>query len=205
MHFTWLGGSTIKIQTKPLDKDVVIVVDPYKPKVGPFPRSLAPQIALFSRGEKGSITLSGAPFTLSTPGECETSGVLMSATQGHELGQTLLRIDAEGMSVGHLGMANKAITNAQLETLSGIDILCVPVGGDECYDAEAAVKAVNAIEPRVVIPMAFKSENNPKAADVKTFLKEIGAKAGDPEAKVIIKKRDLPQEETRVIVLSKSS
>lgn len=203
MHFSWLGSTAIKIQAKPFDKDVTIVIDPYKPKAGSFPRSLAPDIALFTKEQKGSVTLSGNPFVLEHPGECETNGVLVTAAQGHEPGSTLLRIDVEGISVGHLGCAKKELTNNQLAVLSGVDILCVPVGNGECYDAEQAVKAVNAIEPRIVIPIAFKSDNDPKAKDIKNFLKVMGATSSTPEKKVIIKKRDLPQDETKVVVLGK--
>lgn len=203
MHISWLGGSTIKIQSKPFDKDVVVIVDPYKPEKGNFPRSLTPHIALYTRGEDNSVTLSGNPFVLSIPGECETNGVLMTAVEGHETGEILIRIDTEGVSVGHLGQIKKQLTNDQLETLSGVDVLCVPVGGGDMYDAEAASKAVNAIEPRVVIPMAYQSDNNPEADKLENFLKEMGIIKNEPEKKVIIKKKDLPQDETSVVVLAK--
>ncbi len=90
-----------------------------------------------------------------------------------------------------------------MEVVSGVDVLFVPVGGEECYDAETAVKMVNEIEPRIIIPMAFKSENDPTAADVSAFIKAIGLKAEEPQSKVIVKKKDLPQEEMKVIVLEK--
>jgi L-ascorbate metabolism protein UlaG (beta-lactamase superfamily) len=203
MHISWLGNTAIKLQTKPFDKDVVVVIDPYRPAVGEFPRSLMPDIGLYTRGENGSITLSGKPFVLSNPGECETKGVLITAVQGHEPNQVMLRLDAEQLSLGHVGFTNKQLTDKQLEVLNGVDILFVPVGNGESYDAEAAAKVVNAIEPRVVIPMAFKCDNDPKAKSVDEFLKEMGVASGPVEKKVIIKKKDLPQEDTQVIVLGK--
>jgi L-ascorbate metabolism protein UlaG (beta-lactamase superfamily) len=203
MHFSWLGSTAVKIQAKPFETDVTIVIDPYQPSTGSFPRSLAPDIAIFTRGEKDAITLSGSPFVLATPGECETKGVLITAPQGHTAESIMTRIDAEGMSVGHLGLTNKELTEKQLETISGVDILMLPVGGGEGYTAEQAAKIINTVEPRVVIPIAFQSKNDPKAADVKLFLKEMGAKEQVGEKKVIIKKKDLPQEETNVVVLSK--
>lgn len=203
MHLSWLGRTAVKIQVKPADKDVVVVIDPYRPDKGIFPRSLAPDIGLYTREEKDSITLSGNPFILSTPGECETKGVLITAVAGHEPGTVMLRLDAEGLSVGHLGLAKKPLTDQQLEALADVDILFVPVGNNDSYDAEAAAKAVNQIEPRLVIPMAFKSDNDPQAKPVNDFLKEMGVSNGGAEKKVIIKKKDLPQEETQVIVLAK--
>ena len=203
MHISWLGNTAIKLQAKPFDKDIVVVIDPYKQTTGTFPRSLAPDIGLYTRGEKDSITLSGEPFVLACPGEIENKGILVTSVQGHEKNEVMFRVDAEQISVGHLGLAQKPLTDAQLEVLSGVDVLIVPVGNGDSYDAEMAVKAVNTIEPRIVIPMGFKSDNDPKAKSIDDFLKEIGAGAITPEKKAIIKKKDLPQEETQVIVLSK--
>jgi len=193
----------MKIQVKPFDKDITIVIDPYKHKTGTSPRSLAPDIALFTRTQKDSVTLSGSPFILDAPGEIETGGVLVTSAQGHTQESTVVRVDAEHMSVGHLGLIHKQPTDKQLEVLSGVDILCIPVGGKDVYEPEQASRAISAIEPRVVIPIAYKSDNDPKAGTVESFLKEIGLKADKPEKKVIIKKKDLPQEDMMVIVLSK--
>lgn len=204
MHLSWLGNTAVRIQAKPFDKDVDIVIDPYRPKFGEFPRNLSTDIGLYTRGLENSITLSGNPFILDTPGECETKGVLVTAVHGHDAEHIMFRLDAEQLSMAHLGLTDKTLTDQQLEALSDVDILFVPVGGKNCYDAEAAAKAVNAIEPRIVIPIAYKSENNPDAEPVEKFLKEMGV-AGKvhPEKKAIIKKKILPQEETQVILLSK--
>lgn len=204
MHISWLGGTTIRIQTKPFDKDVDIVIDPYRPKAGDFPRNLSTNIGLFTRGIENSITLSGNPFILDTPGECETKGVLVTAVPGQEPGSIMFRLDTKQLSMAHLGLTDKPLNDSQIEALSDVDILLVPVGGKNCYDAEGAAKAVNAIEPRIVIPIAYKSDNDPGAEPVEKFLKEMGV-AGkiQPEKKAIIKHRNLPQEETQVILLSK--
>jgi len=203
MHISWLGNTTIKIQVKPFDKDVTVVIDPYKPEKGAFPRSLTPEIGLYTRGQKNSVTLSGNPFILDTPGECETKGVLITASQGEKANDVKFRIDAEQMSVGHLGLVNKPLTDKELEVLADVDILLIPVGGNDCYDAETAVKVANRIEPKIIIPIAFKSDNDPKAKSVDDFLKEMGVSNSAPEKKFIIKKKNLPAEETQVVVLSK--
>jgi len=203
MHISWLGTTAIKIQTKPFDKEITVVIDPYRPEKGLFPRSLTPHMGLYTRGEKDSVTLSGNPFVLSTPGEIDVHGVLASAVEGHEPGNTMVRIDTEGLSLGHVGLTKKSLTEKQLAMLAGVDILCIPVGHPDSFDAEEAVKIVNAIEPRIVIPCAFKSDNDPEAKPIDSFLKEIGAKNNEPEKKIILKKKDLPQEELEVRILEK--
>ena len=203
MHISWLGNTAVKIQAKPFDKDVVIVIDPYKQEKGNFPRSLAPNIGLYTRGMKNSITLSGEPFVLDTSGECEHDGVLISSVQGHEVGTTMIRIDAEQLSVGHIGFIKKQLDDKQLEILADIDILLVPVGHPDGLDNEMAIKIINSVEPRIVIPIAFQSDNDLQAKPIDSFLREMGVKEHKAENKIIIKKKDLPQEETQVIVLSK--
>lgn len=203
MHISWLGNTGVKIQVKPFDKDVSIAIDPYKHKAGSSPRSLSPDIGLFTRTKADSITLSGDPFVLDAPGEVETNGVLITAAQGHGAESVMVRVDAEQMSLGHMGLTNKQPTEKQLEVLSGVDILCIPAGGVDGYDPEQASKAISAIEPRIVIPIATKSDNDPKAGTVESFIKEMGIKADKPEKKTIIKKKDLPQEEMMIILLEK--
>lgn len=203
MHISWLGGTTIKLQSKPVNDDVVVVIDPYKPTQGDFPRSLTADIVLATRGEKNLVTLSGSPFLLDSPGECETKNVLMTAATSQTEGQTIVRLDTEQLSIGHLGLAQKTLNDDELDVVSGVDILFVPVGGADCYDAEMAVKVINSIEPRIVIPMAYKSENDPNAANLDIFLRAIGVKAEEPQSKVIIKKKDLPTDDMKVIILEK--
>jgi len=202
MHISWLGSTFIRLQTKNVDKDVTILIDPYKATVGNSPRSLTPDIVLFTRGESDSVTLSGKPFILSAPGECETSGVLMSASQGRDKNETIVRIDAEDISLAHLGLISSMPSNSALDVISGSDILFVPVGAKSALSIETAMKIISIVEPRIVIPMAFKSDNDPKATTADAFIKEMGTTA-EPETKVIVKKKDLPQEEPRVILLAK--
>lgn len=203
MHISWLGGTSVKVQVKPAEEDIVVVIDPYKPAAGAFPRSLTPNIALYTRGIDGGITLSGKPFTLATPGECETKGVLITAVFGGSGERLFVRFDAEGMSVAHLGLTHHVPTDAELDIVGDVDVLMLPVGGHPGYDAEDAVKVVNAIEPKIVIPIGFKSDNDPKLAGAELFLREFGAKADAAETKIILRKKDLPQEETRVVLLKK--
>jgi len=201
MHISWLGNTAFKLVFKPAEDDVVVVIDPYKPNTGTFPRNLSAEIGLFSRGEDNCITL-GNPFVLSTPGECEVKGVLVTSAYGADDKNLIFRIDSEQLSIGHLGMMNKPLNERQTEILNGVDILFVPVGGNNCYDEEAAAKTANALEPKVIIPMAYKSDNDTKAEPVEKFLKEMGAKC-QPEKKIIIKKKTLPEEGTQVMVVEK--
>jgi len=202
MHISWLGGTGLKIQTKPQNDDITVLIDPYKPTTGQAPRNLTANIALFTEREKEPITLSGDPYTLSHPGECEIKGVLLTAAATEE-GKMILRIDSEGISLAHIGLLSKPPSNDALEAIGNVDILCLPVGGGEGYDPDLAIKVINLIEPRVIIPLGFQSDNDPQALPVEKFLKDIGIPTDKPEKKIILKKKDLPMEDMKVMILEK--
>jgi hypothetical protein len=205
MHIQWLGGTSFKIQTKPQTDDIVVILDPYKQETGTFPRSLTPHIAIATKGTKNILTLSGDPFIISNPGEFETKSVLIQATAGTTEKTMIARLDAEKLSIAHIGETKEQPTNQQLETITGIDILTLPVGGENGYTPEQAVKVINIVEPRIVIPHNFKSDNNPNAEPIEKFIKEFGITPQKPGNKVIIKKKDLPQEDMWLIILDKET
>ena len=180
------------------------MLDAYKPAAGEFPRSFSPAIALFSKGEAGSATMSQNPFVLATPGEAELKEVMVT-TWPAPSGSIIFKINAEGLAVVHCGaLAAKPNVDELEENLGHVDILIVPVGGGETLSAEDAAALVTALEPRIVIPIAYQCDTNPKARPVSEFIKELGLKPDITDKKIIIKKKDLPAEETKLIVLEKS-
>ena len=203
MHISWLGQTCIKLQTKNMEEDVVILIDAYRPDSGEFPRSFTPQIAAFSRGLQKSATLSQDPFVLDTLGEVEQKGVMIYSFPGLD-GGLVFRINAEGMNLVHLGQLPKKPEDHLMEKIGSPDVLFVPVGdGNKYLDAEAAAALVNELEPRIVIPMAYRCDTDPKAGTVEDFIKETGLTPEKSEGKVIIRKKDLPQEERKLIILNK--
>lgn len=204
MHFYWYGKTFFKLEAKPKRKKVTILIDPYEADTGDMPRSLKSEVVVLTQGEKKTITLTGEPFQFSTPGECETNNVLIKAVQGNKPDSSMVRIDTEGISVGHLGMTNQELTDKQFSALNGVDVLFVPVGAKEAYKPDDAIETINRLEPRVIIPMAFQSENDPEADPPNKFLNELGESGLEPEDKTIIKKNKLPQEDTEVKLLSKN-
>ena len=64
------------------------------------------------------------------------------------------------------------------------------------------MKGINEIEPRIVIPMCYKIPKlDIKVEGAEKFLKAIGAHDVAAVDKLTIKKKDLPQEETKVILM----
>ena len=203
MHISWLGQTCIKLQTKNLDKDVTIILDAYKPKTGEFPRSFSPDVALFSAGSENVATLSQDPFVVDSLGEVEVKNVMIYAIPGPE-GSVIYKLNGESLTLVHLGRLKKPLDNTEMEKILSPDILFIPVGGGANYlSAKDAATLATALEPRVIIPMAYSCDTDPDAAPITAFIKELGLKPEATEKKVIIKKKDLPQEETKLIVLEK--
>src|SRR5581483_1940842 len=67
-------------------------------------------------------------------------------------------IELEDLRVGHLGGIGHVPTSAQLEEMSNVDILLVPVGGGESLAAPPAAETVSLIEPKLVIPMHYRTD-----------------------------------------------
>lgn len=202
MHISWLGQTCVKLQTKNLDQDVTILIDAYKSKKGEFPRSFSPDVALYSAGEANAATLSQNPFIMNSLGECEVKGVMIYAAPSAD-GSTIYKLNGEGMTLVHLGKLKKPLESDEMEKIIGADILFIPVGGGNYLDTKAAAALATALEPRIIIPMAYHCDTDPDAQPVTAFIKELGIKPEATEKKVIIKKKDLPQEETKLIVLEK--
>ena len=153
-------------------------------------------------------------MVINGPGEYEIKGIFVygipafhDKQQGKERGETtifVIKLLEEDITIAHLGDLGHVLTNDQLEHLEKIDILLVPVGGKVTIDAKEAVEVINQIEPRMAIPMHYKTAGLKLTdiAGVDSFTKEIGVSVETVD-KLKIAKKDLPVEEMRVVVLGK--
>ncbi|MBQ9252887.1 MAG: MBL fold metallo-hydrolase [Clostridia bacterium] len=81
--------------------------------------------------------------------------------EGAKRGKTLLfLLEAEDLRVAHLGDLGCLLDADQLEALGQVDILMLPVGGFFTIDAAQAKEVIDQLDPRIVIPMHYKTEYN---------------------------------------------
>ena len=201
MQIQWLGLSAFRIQTQ----HSVIVTDPFADSTGlQFPKLKADIVTMSDNSSDLSNNvkrLSGDPFVVEGPGEYEVGG---SFIYGIPTEPTIYVIEDEGMTVAHLGALGNDLTEKQLHTVEGADILLLPLGS---LEKSLRAKLISKIEPRIIIPYLHeqkkvKGEAKKMLAELEPFLKEMGVKDATAESKFSIKKKDLPQEETIVTVLS---
>lgn len=216
MQIVKINHSCFKLQAKHENDIVTVVTDPFKPeKVGLKLPKLEADIVTISHDHDDHNNVAaviGNPFVISGPGEYEVKGVFIEgvssyhdASEGSERGKNVMyRIELEGISITHLGDLGCELDNSQLEKLEGTDILIIPVGGVYTINAQTAVKVINQIEPRLVIPMHYhvsglKLSKNLDPLD--NFLKAIAVKPRYEEKLKIVRK-DLPQDGMDLVVLN---
>lgn len=214
MIITWLGQSSFKLQDKVSSDGITVVTDPYGKKTGLKMPSFEADIVTVSHDHSDHNNveaLRGKPFVIDCAGEYDTKGILIEGIDSYHDeeegklrgGNIIYRIEIDDISIVHLGDLGHVLTNEQLEKLVGTDILLIPVGGKFTLDAKKAVEVISQIEPRIVIPMHYKVDGlaYEDFDSIEKFVKELGIEPSREE-KLKISKKDLPQEEMELVILS---
>jgi L-ascorbate metabolism protein UlaG (beta-lactamase superfamily) len=150
------------------------------------------------------------PFVITGPGEFEVKDVFVTGiptyhdmVEGKEKGMnTMFYITIGDVHIVHLGDLKHGLEEKHMEDLHRVDVLMVPVGGHDVLDAKGAAAVIGQLEPRVIIPMHYKAGGSGGSLDtVDVFLKAMGASKPESLPKLKIAAKDLPQEETKIIVL----
>jgi L-ascorbate metabolism protein UlaG (beta-lactamase superfamily) len=78
---------------------------------------------------------------------------------GSERGtNTIFKMVIDGVNVVHLGDLGHPLSEEDVKKIGKVDVLFTPVGGYFTIDASVVDKTVAKINPRIVIPMHFKTE-----------------------------------------------
>jgi L-ascorbate metabolism protein UlaG (beta-lactamase superfamily) len=211
MVITWYGQSCFKVQSG----ETILITDPFSKEIGLTP----------PRGQANIVTIShqhydhnnvealaaSNPFVIEGPGEYEVKGVNIvgleafhDQKEGKERGSnTVYVIEMEGIKICHLGdIGQLKLDSRQIEIIDGIDILMIPVGGIYTVNGEEAADLINQIEPKIVIPMHYKIPGlTIKLEGLEDFLDEMGVSKKETVEKLAIKKKDLPEEGSEVVVM----
>jgi len=214
MIITWLGHSAFKLQDKISSDGVMVVTDPYGKETGLKMPSFEADIVTVSHDHpdhNNTDALRGNPFIINCAGEYDTKGILIEGIDSYHDeeegklrgGNIIYRIEIDDISIVHLGDLGHVLSNEQLEKLVGTDILLIPVGGKYTIDAKKAVEVISQIEPRIVIPMHYQTAGLAYEGldPIEKFIKELGIEPSYEE-KLKISKKDLPQEDMELVILS---
>ena len=207
MEIYWLGHGCFRMR----GRDATVVTDPCPPATGYKIGKINADIVTISRNHPESSyreAVNGEAKFLTGPGEYEIAGVLITAIDtdradrpdGHSRNVAYV-IDIDDIKVCHLGDIVRTPTGDEVEEMAGVDILMVPVGGGRVLDAEKAAEIVSLLEPKIVIPMLYKTDASKEDFElVDHFVKEMGAEAKSAESRLSITRSGLPQDTTLVLL-----
>ena len=68
-------------------------------------------------------------------------------------------IETNGTRICHLGDLGQVLTQKQIQLIGNVDILLIPVGGFYTIDYREAIEIVNQLNPEVIIPMHYLTDN----------------------------------------------
>ena len=156
MTITWLGHSCFALESD----GYRIVIDPYQGVEG-LPDISTSANAVYCSHQHGDHAYtagvhltekSPSPFTVREVASChdDKGGSLRGPN-------TIRCFTAEGLTVTHLGDLGHLLTAEQAADIGACDALLLPVGGYYTIDAQQARAVAQALKPRVVIPMHYRS------------------------------------------------
>lgn len=201
MDITWHGHSCFRLR----GRDVTVVTDPYDRTIGYPALRLTADVVTISHAHPHHSHLAAvqgserAPRPVDGPGEYEISDVMISGVatfrdkqKGREHGKnTAYVLTLDDLTVCHLGDLGHTLTPEQIDSLQGIDVLLIPVGGHCTIDAVEAVEVVSQLGPRVVIPMHYGTPAVPLDA-VDRFCRELAVSDPQVQPRLAVTRSTLP-------------
>lgn len=171
MEISYLGKNSVRIA----GRAITFVSDP---QAGAGKKSTA-DVSLITEGTNDAA----AGLIIDCPGEYEVKGIMIT---GMPVGEgTAYVIQADSSRVGLLTNCTDELSAEALEQLSELDALVISAEGHQL---------IGKLEPKYVIPLG-------SGEALKKFLEELGAASSEPQSKLKITGRDVP-EETTVVVLT---
>ncbi|HUS82926.1 MAG TPA: MBL fold metallo-hydrolase [Dehalococcoidia bacterium] len=207
MEITWLGSFCFRIRSR----EATIITDPCPKSSGYAIGKVAADIVTVSADHPENSNLaavSGSRLVAWGPGEYESAHVLITGISTDRVSDdrqtfknTAYVIETENLRICHLGRLSHVPTSDEVEEMSGVDLLLVPVGGGGALDATQAQETISLLEPKLIIPMNYATPAATAKLDpVDRFLRETGAPAVEPLPRLSVNRSSLPHEPEVVLL-----
>jgi L-ascorbate metabolism protein UlaG (beta-lactamase superfamily) len=207
MKVKFLGHAAFKVTT---DKGTRIIFDPYES--GSFGGAIGygkineeDDIVVTSHDHSDhnhTIDIKGSFTHIHKEGAFEVKDVKLieiptfhDTSDGKERGKNLISVvSAEGMTLVHMGDIGHDLDAATVKKIGKVDVMLIPIGGFFTVDADGASKIMDAISPKITIPMHYKTDKCAfPIGTVEAFTKDKkNVKVRDKESEIEIKKDALP-------------
>jgi L-ascorbate metabolism protein UlaG (beta-lactamase superfamily) len=169
MKIEYLGHASFLITS---EGGLRLITDPYKPGCfdgGIDYEPITEEADIFTisneHDDHNCTDIKGGPTFIRGVGKKQTKGVEITGIEsfhdesgGSERGKnTIYKLQIDGMNIVHLGDLGHPLSDEDVRKIGAVDILFVPIGGYFTIDAKTAESVVDKLNPKVVIPMHFKT------------------------------------------------
>ena len=151
-----------------------IILDPYHSgsfdnalRYDPIDQAADVVLATHEHDDHGATaTIAGNPQVFVHPVKQTVNGVTITGVDvahdeagGSKRGKnTIIVLDDGEVRLVHLGDLGHILDAATIEAIGRVDVLLVPVGGFYTIDHKEAAAVVDALDPRIVVPMHYKTD-----------------------------------------------
>lgn len=211
MDITWYGHSCFRFSESGFAS---VVTDPYDHvTTGNNRLLLSADIVTVSHDRPGHNHLpaiKNEPFVIAGPGEYEIGGVYVTGiqTNGHSREvptadrNTLYIFDFNGINIIHLGGLDRVPSQSEIEEFGSIHIALIPIGGTSTLNAVKAAEIVNLLDPNIIIPMHYMTDNSLIKLDpLQKFINEMGLSTIEPVNSLKLSSARSIPETSQVVVL----
>jgi len=171
---TWYGQAFMEVVANDGKR---VVVDPFDQSFlkYPLPKGLTADVLLVTHEHKDHNNvglIGGKPLIVRSEKGVGTFAkgnisVVGTATfhdekQGKDRGKnTVYTFVVDGIKFCHVGDLGHTLSTEQVKSIGQVDVLFVPVGGFFTLDPSKVDLVINALSPRIVVPMHFKTGYTP--------------------------------------------
>ena len=209
MEISWLGHSCVRIRSG----EATLITDPFDKSLGLSMGRQRADIVTVSHSHPHHSHhqgIDGAPRVLAGPGEYEIENFYITGIgtdrDSHEEEPTIntvFAIQAEGLTLCHLGDLNRMLSPRQTESLRHTDILFVPAGGVCTISTSRVAEFVNLVNPKIVVPLHYRTKGvKVELGPLDELLVDLGVTEPDRQASLNVTAFNLPRD-LRLVALER--
>jgi L-ascorbate metabolism protein UlaG (beta-lactamase superfamily) len=211
MKIKWLGHSCFKITSS---KGTRILTDPFDDNVGYNIPSVETDIVTISHNHYDHNYVDcvrGSFEVINKTGDCTIKDIVIkgvhtyhdSENGGKRGDNRVFVFEMDDMRICHLGDLGHLLTEEQLDQIGKVDVVFVPVGGNYTLDATEANAVISQLNPKIAIPMHFKTPVlRFELATVDSFIEQSGNAERLGKQVLELKLEDLSKNDKKVIILN---
>jgi L-ascorbate metabolism protein UlaG (beta-lactamase superfamily) len=175
MKIKWYGHASFRITA---DNGTAIITDPYTPDLAGYsPVTEPPDIVIASSDNDpyhcradlipgDFVSINALKLALSGEAEQMVKGIPIRAIEAmealdhpeHDPDQNgMYRFVVDGIQIGHIGDLGNPFNKKQIEFFQGVDVFLALAGGLPTIKLPDLKAAIDAIRPRLVVPMHFRT------------------------------------------------